>query len=146
MTNYKTNLSFFNQLRPMTIGFDEMFDSFERMTSNGSSYGNYPPYNIIKTGELTYTIEVALAGFGKDDIEVKTVENELTIKSVKTDEGQEQDPDVIHKGISKRQFVRTFTLADDMVVQGAELKDGLLNVSLEKIIPDAKKPKTIKIK
>ena len=144
MTQYKTNLSFFNQLRPMTIGFDEMFDSFERMSSGNQL--NYPPYNIIKTGDLTYTIEVALAGFGKDDIEVKTIENELIIKSVVSDEGQEPEPGVIHNGISNRQFVRKFTLAEDMVTQGAELKDGLLTVSLEKIIPESKKPKTIEIK
>jgi molecular chaperone IbpA len=147
MTNYKTNLSFFNQLRPFSVGFDDMFDQFERMYDYQSSNTvNYPPYNIVKTGDYTYDIEVALAGFGKDDIEVKTADGELTIKSVKSDEGQEKDPGVIHKGISKRQFVRTFTIAEDMVVNGAELKDGLLTVALEKIIPEAKKPKTIQIK
>jgi len=142
------NLSIFNQLRPFTVGFDDVFDNFERMFDgdvlNVPSV-NYPPYNIVKTGDNTYDVELALAGFGKDDINVEYAENQLTIKSVKKEEKEEKDG-VIHKGISKRHFVRSFTIADDVEVKGAELKDGLLTVALERIIPDAKKPRTIKIK
>ena len=142
------NLSIFNQLRPFTVGFDNVFDNFESMFDEGVlnvSSVNYPPYNIVKTGDNNYDIEIALAGFGKDDINVEYAENQLTIKSVKKEEKQEKEG-VIHKGISKRHFVRSFTVADDVEVKGAELKDGLLTVALERIIPEAKKPRTIKIK
>tara|TARA_Y100000114_G_scaffold155876_2_gene181218 strand:- start:617 stop:1057 length:441 start_codon:yes stop_codon:yes gene_type:complete len=146
MTN--KHLSIFNQLRPVTVGFDNIFDHFERMFDDdvfSVPTVNYPPYNIVKTGENTYDIEVALAGFSKNDIEVEYAENMLHIKSKKVDEKDAKDG-VLHKGISKRYFSKTFTVADDVVVNGAELKDGLLKVSMERIIPEAKKPKTIEIK
>ena len=146
MTN--KHLSIFNQLRPVTVGFDNIFDHFERMFDDevfSVPTVNYPPYNIVKTGENTYDIEVALAGFSKDDIEVEYAENMLHIKSKKV-EDKDAKEGVIHKGISKRYFSKTSTVADDVVVNGAELKDGLLKVSMERIIPEAKKPKTIEIK
>ena len=145
------SLSIFNQLRPVTVGFDPVFDRFERMFDddffNAPTFNtSYPPYNIVKTGDYTYNIELALAGFGKKDINVEYAENTLTIKSVKNaDEGEEKDG-VIHKGISKRQFTKSFTIADDVEVKGAELKDGLLSISLERIIPESKKARTIEVK
>ena len=87
---------------------------------------------------------MALAGFGKDDIEIKYADNQLTIKSVDSDDKDEKD--VIHRGISKRKFSRSFTLAEDIKVNGAELKDGMLLVELEKIVPEEKRPRTIDIK
>jgi|TARA_B100001027_G_scaffold47602_1_gene31302 molecular chaperone IbpA len=143
------NLSIFNQLRPVTIGFDDVFNHFESMFDGDvftAPTVNYPPYNIVRTGDNTYDIEVALAGFSKKDINVEYAENILTIKSVKSDESKESKDGVIHKGISKRQFTKSFTIADDVEVKGAELKDGLLRVSMERIIPESKKPKTIQIK
>ena len=143
------SLSIFNQLRPFTVGYDNVFDRFESMFDNDhffSTTSNYPPYNIVKTGDYTYDIELALAGFGKKDIDVNYADSQLTIKSVKDEKAEEDADGVLHKGISKRQFSRTFTIADDVEVKGAELKDGLLKVSLEKIIPDSKKPRTIQIK
>ena len=144
------NLSIFNQLRPVTVGFDDIFDNFERMFDGdvmNIPQVNYPPYNIVKTGENTYDIELALAGFSKDDINVEYENNVLTVKSIKkADEKDEQANGVIHRGISKRMFTKSFTVADDVEVKGAELKDGLLKVSLERIIPESKKPRTIKIK
>ena len=143
------SLSIFNQLRPFTIGYDSVFDRFESMFDNDhffSTTSNYPPYNIVKTGDYTYDIELALAGFGKKDIDVNYADSQLTIKSIKDEKAEEDADGVLHKGISKRQFSRTFTIADDVEVKGAELKDGLLKVSLEKIIPDSKKPRTIQIK
>jgi len=109
---------------------------------------NFPPYNIVKTGENTYDVELALAGFNKNDIEVEYRENQLTVKSKKQEKADETDPDgnMIHRGISKRMFSRSFTIANDVEVKGAELKDGLLKVSLERIIPEHKKAKTIEIK
>ena len=111
---------------------------------NGNHLGNYPPYNIVRTGDYTYNIELALAGFGKKDIDVEYADNTLTVKSIHTDE--EEKEGTIYKGISKRKFTRTFTIADDVEVLGAELKDGLLTVELEKIIPEHKKPRSITIK
>ena len=108
---------------------------------------NYPPYNIVKTGENQYNVEVALAGYNKKDIAIEYADNLLTIKSVKKDSSETKDENgnVIHQGISKRYFSKSFTIADDTEVKGAELKDGLLKVSLERIIPEAKKPRQIEI-
>ena len=148
----KNNLSIFNNLRPLTVGFDNVFDQLEYMMEDRffekGTVGNFPPYNIVKTGENTYDVELALAGFNKNDIEVEYKENQLTVKSKKQEKADETDPDgnMIHRGISKRMFTRSFTIANDVEVKGAELKDGLLKVSLERIIPDHKKAKTIEIK
>jgi len=141
-------LSIFNQLRPVTIGFDDIFDDFGRMFDEnilrGSYKQSYPPYDIVKVTDNKYDIQIALAGYSKKDIEVKVVENTLLVKSIR--ENSEEDKEVIHQGISKRYFERHFTIADDVEVNGAELKDGLLTVSLERIVPEHKKPKTIAIK
>ena len=144
-------LSIFNQLRPLSVGFDDMFDHFESMFDVPTV--NYPPYNLVKTGTHKFDIEIALAGFNKKDIEITSENNILTIESkvssVASDSvgaDKPKDQAMIHKGISKRYFKRSFTIADDVKVNGAELKDGLLKVSMEKIIPDAKKLKTIDIK
>ena len=143
------DLSIFNSLRPLSIGFDDMFDQFESMLGNGSLavQSNYPPYNIRKAGKDKYAIEVAVAGFNKDDVEVEYEDNLLTVKTKQVKMAEEKDDDeVIHRGISQRSFARSFTIADDVKVNGAELKDGLLTISCEKIIPEAKKKRLIEIK
>ena len=145
----KNNLSIFNNLRPLTVGFDDMFDHFEHMMDDsffGRSVANFPPYNIVKTGDNTYDVELALAGFNKKDIEVEYKENLLTVKSKKQEETKDEDGNIIHRGISKRMFSKSFTIANDVEVKGAELKDGLLKVSMERIIPEHKKAKLIDIK
>ena len=145
----KNNLSIFNNLRPLTVGFDDMFDHFEHMMDDsffGRSVANFPPYNIVKTGDNTYDVELALAGFNKKDIEIEYKENVLTVKSKKQEETKDEDGNIIHRGISKRMFSKSFTIANDVEVKGAELKDGLLKVSMERIIPDHKKAKLINIK
>ena len=143
-------LSIFNQLRPVTIGFDNVFDHFERMFDDDFrtlSVPNFPPYNIVKTGTNTYDVELALAGYSKKDIDVSLEEGVLTIKSIKDAEDKDEDNDgILHKGIAKRFFSKSFTIADDVEVKGAELKDGLLKVSLERIVPESKKPRTIEVK
>ena len=146
------DLSIFNSLRPFSIGFDDMFDQFENMLGNGgmNMQSNYPPYNIRKTGKDKYSIEVALAGFTKKDVEVEFEDNMLTVRTKQTDKSenkdQDQDGEILHKGISQRQFARSFTIADDVKVNGAELKDGLLTIACERVIPDYKKKKLIEIK
>ena len=144
-------ISIFNQLRPLSVGFDDVFDHFESMFNHqydSINVPNYPPYNIIKTGKYTYDIQVALAGYGKKDVDVSFENSVLSIKSVKDkDEKEVEDNDgVLHKGIAKRMFTKSFTIAEDVEIKGAELKDGLLNVSMEKVIPEHKKARTIEIK
>jgi len=144
-------LSIFNQLRPVTIGFDNVFDHFERMFDDDFrtlSVPNFPPYNIVKTGSNTYDVELALAGYSKKDIDISLEEGVLTIKSVKSKEEKEVEDNngVLHQGIAKRYFSKAFTIADDVEVKAAELKDGLLKVSMERIIPEHKKARTIDIK
>jgi molecular chaperone IbpA len=118
------------------------------LDSDFTSVPNYPPYNIVKTGKYTYDIQVALAGYGKKDIDVSFENSVLTIKSVKDkDEKEVEDNEgVLHKGIAKRMFTKSFTIAEDVEIKGAELKDGLLSVSMERVIPEHKKARTIKIK
>jgi molecular chaperone IbpA len=143
-------LSIFNQLRPVTVGFDNVFDHFERMFDDdftSFSAPTFPFYNIVKQSKNKYDIELALAGYSKDDIEVNLEEGVLTIKSKKEDTKEDtKDGEILHKGIAKRYFSKAFTIADDVEVKGAELKDGLLRVSLERIVPESKKPRTIDIK
>ena len=144
------DLSIFNSLRPFSIGFDDMFDQFESMLGNGgmTMQSNYPPYNIRKTGKDNYSIEDALAGFNKKDVEVEFEDNILTVRTKQLNKSEDQnvDGEIIHKGISQRQFARSFTIADDVKVNGAELKDGLLTIACERILPDHKKKRLIDIK
>tara|TARA_R100000005_G_C4907079_1_gene146521 strand:+ start:168 stop:617 length:450 start_codon:yes stop_codon:yes gene_type:complete len=149
MTNTKA-LSIFNQLRPVTVGFDNAFDHFERMfdTDFLSTMPSFPHYNIVKTADNQYNVELALAGYSKKDIEIELKEGVLTVKSVKSKEEKEVEDNngVLHQGIAKRYFSKSFTIADDVEVKGAELKDGLLKISMERIIPEHRKAKTINIK
>ena len=142
------DLSIFSSLRPFRIGFDDMFDKFESMLGNGGMVqSNYPPYNIRKTGKDKYAIEVAVAGFTKNDVEVEFEDKLLTVRTKKVNKTVEKDGnEIIHKGISQRSFSRSFTIADDVKVSGAELKDGLLTINCEKIVPELKKKKLIPIK
>ena len=138
-----TRLSIWNDLRPFSVGFDDLFDHFNNQLEIKQT-SSYPPYNINRIDDLNYQIEMALAGFSKNDIEIKYSDNQLTIKSIESED--KDDKETLHRGISKRKFSRTFTLAEDMKVNGAELKDGMLLIELEKIVPEEKKPRTIDIK
>jgi molecular chaperone IbpA len=128
-----------------SVGFDSIFERFFDMDTTRDS--GYPPYNIRKINEAQYVIEIALAGFSKDDIEVEVTEGTLTIRSKKLEEQtvEVSEDSYVHKGIAKRSFLRCWTLSDDMVVGGADLKDGMLVINLEKVIPDEKKPRLINI-
>ena len=140
-------ISIFNQLRPLSVGFDDVFDNFESMLNLDTiNVPNYPPYNIVKVKDNHYNIEVALAGYNKKDIEVNYEDNMLTIKTADKKSDEKKEGENLYKGIAQRMFKKTFTISDDVEVIGAELKDGLLKVSLEKIVPDHKKARTINIK
>jgi molecular chaperone IbpA len=133
----------FDRVKTYSIGFDRMFDT---LFDENVSTTNYPPYNIVKVSDTEYAIQIAVAGFDKKDIEIETKENTLTVKSVEKKEELMDDTTYLHKGISNRAFTRSFTIADDVVVKGATFENGLLNVELERIIPEEKKPRLINIK
>ena len=141
MTHY--NIWRDSRLAPFSIGFDSLFDTFDRVGEIHKSE-TYPPYNIKKLSDEKFAIEMAVAGFSKKDITVEHQENVLTIKSLPSEEKTEEE--YVHRGISSRHFTRTFTIADDVVIKGGTLKDGMLSVELERIIPEEKKLKVIDIK
>ena len=124
------------------LGFDEHFERIAQMAAGSKVLPNYPPYNVIRDGDK-YTIEVALAGIDKKDLEIEVQENTLRISY---ESSKKEEPETsVHKGIAQRSFKREFSLSEDMEVVAAVLKNGLLEISLERIIPDEKKPKQIKI-
>ena len=134
----------FNQLTPYAVGFERQFNRLNDYARHQQQSTGFPPYNIRKTDEFIHVIEMALAGFSKEDIEVEVAQGVLTIKSTK--ENDAEDEFTLHRGISYRKFNRKFTLADDIVVNDAKLENGLLTINLEQIIPEEKKPKLIEIK
>ena len=144
--------SIFKQLRPVSIGFDNIFDHFENFFDDEGDYvhssltSTFPFYNIVKKGNNKFDIEVALAGYDKKDISVEYEDNLLRIKSVKETKSDKEKDGVIHQGIAKRFFSKAFTIADDVEIEGAELKNGLLKVSLKQIVPEGKKLKQITVK
>ena len=132
----------FNQLTPYAVGFDRMFDNLSRYVDNNAKSTGFPPYNIRKEGEYNYVIEMALAGFGKEDIQVEVAESTLSIRSVKENP---EDDSTQYRGISYRRFERKFTLAEDIVVNSANLENGMLYVDLERVVPEEKKPRLISV-
>ena len=135
-----------NQFAPFTVGFDRVFDKLVDYGNTNYETGGFPPYNIRKTDDFKHVIEIALAGFSKDEIEVILTDGVLEIKSKNTVSVDKPKDDMIHKGIAKRAFTRKFTLADDIEIKDAKLINGLLLIDLEQIVPEHKKPKTIKVK
>ena len=142
-----STLSLFNKLRPVSVGFDSVFDHFESLFNESPSlHTNYPPYDILKTDEHSYVIELAVAGFSKKDIKVTVENGVLTVESDREGNSESSGQEIIHRGISKRYFKKSFSISDDVEIRGAELKDGLLRISMEKIIPESRKRKEISIK
>ena len=138
-------LTIFNQLRPLTVGFDDTFRHFESMFDHQLDHIQttaFPHYNIVKQRKNKYDIQIALAGYNKKDIDINLEEGVLTIESKKDEKKEtklDSEGEILHKGIAKRYFKKSFTIADDVKVTGAELKDGLLRVSLERVVPEHKK-------
>ena len=130
-----------SRINTYSIGFDRMFDNLMNVPTASS----YHPYNIVKHDDDKFTIEIAVAGFSKAEIEIEFRENTLKIESKSRPEGDDEK-EYLHKGISNRAFKKSFTLSDDVVVNGADMKDGILKIEMERIIPEEKKPRSIKIK
>jgi len=134
----------FAPYRRSTVGFDRLFDMLEN-SSFGNGGENYPPFDLIKLGDNDYRIELAVAGFKPDEIDITSQQNQLIVSGRKSEESEEKGSDYIYRGIANRSFERRFALADHIQVRGADLKDGLLAIELKREIPEAMKPKKIEI-
>lgn len=130
-------------IHKFAVGFDQMFDELLRQTA-GTNSTNYPPYNVVKHSEDKFSIELAVAGFKEGDIDITVEKNQLSVKGEKAVEIN-NDVEYLHRGISSRNFHRTWTLADHVEVAGAEVRDGILTVQLERQVPEEQKPKKIAI-
>lgn len=126
------------------VGFDRLFDTFDSRFANQLNT-NYPPYNVVKTDDDHYAVEVAVAGFKRDEITVEVDGDQLTIKGESSTANESTARQYLHKGLSSRDFVRQFSLAEHMIVKGAEIKDGILAITIERVIPEDKKPRLIDI-
>lgn len=141
-----TQLSRFdtNALNRALVGFDRLFDTFETRFANQLS-SNYPPHNIVKTDDTHYEIEIAVAGFKKEEINVEVEQDMLTVRGETETPSDTNTKQYLHRGLSSRSFVRSWQLAEHMIVNGAEIKDGILTISLEYVIPEEKKARVIDI-
>lgn len=127
--------------RPFGIGFDQLFQEFDAIQKENANV--YPPHNVVKLTEDSYVIELAVAGFADSELDIETIENSLVITGEKSEKDERE---YSHKGISARKFTRRFTLAEHVVVSGASLQNGILAISLERQVPEEKKPRKIIIK
>jgi molecular chaperone IbpA len=127
-----------------SVGIDRLFDRLMHQVDTAGST-NYPPYNILKTGDNTYKIEIAVAGFTQGEVTVSVNEGNLVITGEKADTALPEGYTYEHQGISSRRFLRSFTLADYVEVTDASSRDGILTITLERQVPEAMKPKTIAI-
>jgi molecular chaperone IbpA len=143
MTNLTLRSLDIPSIHKFTVGFDQMFDDLIR-TTNIQSQSNYPPYNVVKYSEDKFAIEVAVAGFKEGDIDVTVEKNQLTVKGEKAVE-LSQSAEYVHRGISARAFIRSWTLADFVEVTGAVVENGILTVNLDRVVPEEQKPKKIAI-
>src|SRR3954468_16280506 len=134
----------FAPFRRSTVGFDRLFDMLEN-NGLGQAQENYPPFDLIKVGENEYRIQLAVAGFKPDEIDITAQQNVLLVTGRKAEETEEKGSDYVYRGIANRSFERRFALADHIKVTGADVKDGLLVIDLVREIPESMKPKKIEI-
>jgi len=134
----------FAPYRRSTVGFDRLFDMLEN-SSTGQNQENYPPFDLIRLGDNDYRIELAVAGFKPNEIDITAQQNVLIVSGKKGEESENRGQDYIYRGIATRSFERRFALADHIQVRGADLKDGLLAIELVREIPEAMKPRRIDI-
>jgi molecular chaperone IbpA len=125
--------------RSAFVGFDHLFDELDRVARNANDH--YPPHNIVKVDDETYLVELAVAGFARDELEIEVKDRTLSVRGEHQNRGREY----IHKGISAKKFYRTFRLSEYVEVHGADLTDGILAVELKVVIPEDKRPRQIEI-
>ena len=129
-----------------TVGIDSLFDRITRNIDMAANAGNYPPYDIVKTGDETYEIRLAVAGFTLSEIDIEVKDGQLVVQGSHNSDAEINNVvEYLHHGISNRSFIRTFQLSDYVEVRDALMKDGILTVKLERVIPEAMKPKKIAI-
>lgn len=133
----------FTPLYRSTVGFDRLADLIGTVTGNDVSNTSYPPFNIVKKSNDDYRISIAVAGLSEKDIKVEVHQNQLLVTAKKSDEGN--GVEYLHRGIAERGFARKFYLADHIVVTKAACEDGMLHIDLKREVPEALKPRTIKI-
>ena len=134
----------FSPFRRSTVGFDRLFDMLENNTF-GQAQENYPPFDLVKLGDNDYRIELAVAGFKPEEIDITAQQNVLIVSGRKSEESEQKGSDYIYRGIANRSFERRFALADHIQVKGADMKDGMLQIELVREIPEAMKPRKIDI-
>ena len=137
-----TNVSF-GPIWPSTVGFDSILNELDTLLNAQTPVSTFPPHNIIKLDDYQYVVELAIAGFNKQEVTITLKDSILEIKGQKNPEDSEIQ--YLHKGIGTRSFIKTIKLADTVEVKGADFKDGILRIALENVIPDAKKPRNIEI-
>ena len=145
MTNFTLRTLDIPALHRHAIGFDQLFQQMERTFANSRSNDNYPPHNVVKLDDTHFVVEVAVAGFKQNEIDVELQDGVLTDKGERAKVDEDQKPEYLHKGISARNFTRTFTLAENVEVRGATVENGILAVALELVVPEEKQPKKIAI-
>ena len=143
MTQFTLHTLDLPSLHRHAIGFDNLFEQLNRTFANSKSDGNYPPHNVVKLDDTHFVIELAVAGFAESEIDVELKENVLTVKGERTK--KEEDVEYLHKGISARNFTRTFPLAEHIEVRGATVQNGILAIALEQVVPEEQKAKKIAI-
>lgn len=134
---------YLNTIWPASVGFDRFIHDVENMLAQAEQSTSFPPHNIIKVEDNKYIVELAVAGFTKNDITIKTIDGILEIKGQKSND--DKDVQYLHKGIGTRSFVKKLHLAEHTEVRGAQFKDGILTIGLENVVPEEKKPKVIPI-
>ena len=127
------------------LGFDNLFENFEQRFANQIS-NNYPPYNILKHDEDSYELQIAVTGFDQDDITVEIDQNNLIVKGQRKDEGAKEETQYLHRGLATRDFTRSWTLAEHMEVGEGRIKNGVLTIDLNRVVPESLKPRVLKIK
>jgi len=133
-----------NALNRALLGFDNLFDNFEQRFANQIN-NSYPPYNVLKRDEDTYEIEVAVTGFDPDEITVEIDQNQLIVKGQRK-EVDLNEPTYLHRGLASRDFTRSWTLAEHMEVKEGKIKNGVLTIGLKRVVPEALKPRVLKLK
>jgi molecular chaperone IbpA len=133
-----------NSLNRALLGFDELFNNIENRFANQVN-NNYPPYNILKHDENSYELEIAVTGFAKDEVTVEIDQNQLVVKGERKRE-ESDDTQYLHKGLANRDFTRSWTLAEHMEVGEGSIKNGVLTIALKRVVPEALKPRVLKIK
>ena len=132
--------SIWRDISPFAVGFDRTFGTLEVLANSRQT--NYPPYNIRKVSDDQYTIELAVAGFEEKDIDVELAGENLTIKGKRP---KEAENGLLHQGLAARDFSKKFVLSDDMIIKGAALSNGMLYIGIERVIPEEKRPRKIKL-